>query len=51
MTTYKIVRFYYAKDKDSEIKQHGLTLKQAQAYCRRPDTLKKGEWFDGYDKD
>ena len=48
--TYKIVRSYYPHlDKTSRIIKRGLTLEEAQAYCRNPKTRKAGVWFDGYD--
>jgi hypothetical protein len=63
MTTYKIVRFYKAGP--GRTIRRGLTLEQAQAHCRNPETSSRtatstaarrrtaarGPWFDGYDTD
>ena len=53
--TYKIVRFKYPNIfKPVRTIRTGLTLKQAQAHCSRPDTRGgEGEsaWFDGYEKE
>lgn len=60
---YKIVRSYL--NHPSTIVKRGLTLKQAQAHCRDPETSSKtctnpklnehtehmGPWFDGYDEE
>ena len=49
MNKYKIVRFYANPNKRPRatgVKYE--TLKEAQAHCKRPDTRKEGEWFDGY---
>lgn len=43
--TYKIVRFRY--NGATRVIKRGLTLEEAQAHCRRPDT-KGPDWFDGY---
>jgi hypothetical protein len=49
MTTYNIIRFYHPSiDKPNRIIKRGLTLEQAQQWCRDPKTRKDGEWFDGY---
>ena len=54
MDTYKIIRNYQDTRKASEVIETGLTLEEAQARCRRPDT-KGGHaetgtaWFDGYE--
>lgn len=58
--TYRIVRFY-AQHESEEI-ETGLTLEEAQAHCRDPETSsstctseegkkrtkKFGPWFEGY---
>lgn len=46
--TYKIIRFRL--EGENETIERGLTLKEAQAHCRREDTHGDG-WFDGYDED
>lgn len=61
--TYKIIRFF-ASGKRITLK-YGLTLEEAQKYCKDPETSSKtatkykarvrtrehGEWFDGYAKE
>lgn len=58
---YKIVRSYLSHP--STVIKRGLTLAEAQAYCRDPETSSRtctkpehiahtermGPWFDGYD--
>ena len=46
METYKIVRFF-KDDRPAEVRQEGLTLADAQEYCKREDTHGEG-FFDGY---
>lgn len=46
--TYRIIRYTFGERK--EIQQTGLTLKEAQAYCRGEDTHGEG-WFDGYERE
>jgi len=46
---YKIVRFYAPHlNRDNRVIKTGLTLEQAQAWCKDPSTRKEGQWFDGY---
>lgn len=63
MERYKIVRHYQQHGK--RIVKRGLTLEQAQAHCRNPETSsstatsaagrrrtrKYGPWFDGYSEE
>ena len=65
MTTYRIVRCYMKDGRPFRTVKRGLTLEQAQAHCRSPETSSKtatsaaarrrtkerGPWFDGYDED
>jgi len=53
--SYSIIRFY-SDNREREVKQTGLTLKEAQAHCQDPETSSEttttddepGVWFDGY---
>lgn len=59
--SYKIVRHFYGGAPKRTIKT-GLTLEEAQAHCRDPETSsstatsskaraytrRRGQWFDGY---
>ena len=65
--TYRIVRMYHDPDTPSRAVNgmSGLTLEEAQAHCRDPETSSKtctsyqgrkrterrGPWFDGYEED
>mgnify|MGYP006147789985 CR=1 FL=1 len=62
MNTYNIVRMYANVNQKARIIHRGLTLEQAQAHCKDPNTSSRtavkasakaitksvGEWFDGY---
>lgn len=48
---YKIVRNYIDMSKPSETIKTGLTLEEAKKHCKREDTHKEEEWFDGYDEE
>lgn len=64
MATYKIIR-NYLRDYPKRVVKRGLTLEEAQAHCRHPEsasdtcmsaagkarTRRMGPWFDGYDVD
>jgi len=59
--TYKIVRFYMLKGK--RVIKRGLTLEEAQAHCKDPQsssrtakgrdayTRRVGAWFDGFERE
>jgi len=51
--SYKIIRFYSKENhpNNGKIIKTGLTLKEAQEWCKREDTHKVGVWFDGYSKE
>lgn len=63
MKTYKIVRNFFLGKK--RVVKRGLTLEQAQAHCKNPETasdtcvhwngkyrtMKHGAWFDGYEEE
>ena len=60
---YKIVRMYFRGGKRTI--ERGLTLEEAQAHCKNPETssstatsakarrltAQRGPWFDGYEHD
>ena len=48
MTTYSIIR-YHQNGENARL-YTGLTLKEAQEHCQRPDTRGDG-WFDGYQEE
>jgi hypothetical protein len=62
---YKIVRMYFNNPSGKRTIARGLTLKEAQAHCKDPETSSKtatgskarqrtklrGPWFDGYEED
>jgi hypothetical protein len=61
---YKIVRSFFNEARRKRTITKGLTLEEAQAHCRNPETSSKtatsakmrrytkahGPWFDGYDR-
>ena len=65
MATYKIVRMFQSEDVSSRVIKRGLTLDEAQAHCRDPETSSRtatsakarrytklyGQWFDGYEEE
>jgi hypothetical protein len=65
MSTYRIVRYYMKDGHRPRTVKRGLTLEQAQAHCRSPETSSRtatsaaarrhtkarGPWFDGYEDD
>lgn len=62
---YKIVRHYQRDHLKNRVIKRGLTLEEAQAHCRDPETSSRtatsqaafrrtvqwGPWFDGYDEE
>jgi hypothetical protein len=65
METYKIVRFFQNPEIGRRTVETGLTLEEAQAHCKNPETssrtatsahakkrtANKGAWFDGYEQE
>jgi hypothetical protein len=65
MDKYKIVRSYFNADIRKRTIATGLTLEEAQAHCRDPETSSRtctrpagkartrrlGPWFDGYERE
>lgn len=65
MQTYKIVRMYRDGRGGNQTIKTGLSLEEAQAHCKDPETSSStctskrgkertatyGPWFDGYDKE
>mgnify|MGYP001564869206 CR=1 FL=1 len=65
MPTYKIIRGYQSDHYRSETVATGLTLEEAQAHCKDPETSSRtatgrkaklltdrcGPWFDGYEEE
>lgn len=65
--SYKIVRNYFNHEiaPNRRVIKRGLTLEEAQAHCKDPETSSKtarsaaakahtrayGHWFDGYDEE
>lgn len=49
MPKYNIVRFF-ADDRQREVVKRGLSLEDAKAHCKRPDTC-GDDWFDGFEAD
>ena len=56
--TYNIKRMFFDNQRQDKIIRTGLTLQEAQAWCRDPETssstaadptaVDAGPWFDGY---
>lgn len=63
--TYRIVRMYFERPGRNRTIARGLTLDEAQAHCKDPETSsrtctkyenrkrteRRGPWFDGYDRE
>lgn len=50
MNTYTVYRFFQDESLDREVIVEGLTLEEAQAHCKDPESKGDG-WFDGYEED
>ena len=52
METYKIIRCFHPSRKEEDyVVREGLTLEEAQAHCRHPQTRRDGVFFDCYTVD
>lgn len=65
MSTYRIVRMFFEDKYPNRVIRTGLTLEQAQAHCKDPNTSSRtatdqagvaltqrvGPWFDGYEEE
>lgn len=65
MTTYRIVRFSFNAGRENLYGMGGLSLEEAQAHCKDPETSSKtatdpeatkltrkiGPWFDGFEEE
>ncbi len=65
MATYKIIRFFVERPRETMTTYSGLSLVEAQKHCQNPEnssrtckqqdnlrrTLAYGPWFDGYEKE
>lgn len=65
MPTYKIIRMYQDADIRNQTIKRGLTLAEAQRWCKDPETSSRtcrksenlqrtklhGPWFDGYSEE
>lgn len=65
MATYKIIRRFFSDEHRPKIMARGLTLGEAQEWCRDPETSSStcksvkaarvteryGAWFDGYEEE
>jgi hypothetical protein len=65
VSMYKIIRFYFDSKTNRRTLKRGLTIEEAQAHCRDPETSSRtclswgnrnrtkrlGAWFDGYEKE
>lgn len=48
LRVFRIIRFF-RDDRPSKTIRARLTESEAQAHCDRPDTMREGVYFDGYD--
>ena len=46
--TYKIIRMYRDSNKRPRVIKRGLSLSEARAHCKRPDTM-TDSYFDGFE--
>lgn len=65
MTTYRIIRHFQDSDVRNKVVRRGLTLDEAQAHCKDPETSSEtatslrarsrteqlGPWFDGFEEE